>query len=75
MKNIVSMRNNPIHIFFKKYLFCSNISGGDIVNNDGTGSISIYGEYFDDETFEIKPDSAGLLVMANKGKIISHLWY
>ncbi|KAJ8979499.1 hypothetical protein NQ317_007682 [Molorchus minor] len=43
------------------------IQGGDVVNNNGTGSISIYGEYFDDENFVIKPDSSGLLVMANKG--------
>ncbi|KAJ8960951.1 hypothetical protein NQ318_020252 [Aromia moschata] len=43
------------------------IQGGDIVNNDGTGSMSIYGECFEDETFAINPDSGGLLVMANKG--------
>ncbi|KAJ8964477.1 hypothetical protein NQ314_004764 [Rhamnusium bicolor] len=43
------------------------IQGGDIVNNDGSGSISIYGKYFDDENFTIKPDSSGLLVMANNG--------
>ncbi|CAG9826173.1 unnamed protein product [Diabrotica balteata] len=43
------------------------IQGGDIVNNDGTGSVSIYGEYFDDETFLIKHESAGLLAMANVG--------
>lgn len=24
------------------------LEGGDIVNQDGTGSVSIYGEYFDD---------------------------
>lgn len=47
--------------------------GGDIVNNDGTGSVSIYGEYFDDESFEIKPDSAGLLIMANRGT--GHIFY
>lgn len=43
--------------------------GGDIVNNDGTGSISIYGEYFEDENFIIEPDSGGLLMMANNGKV------
>ncbi|CAH0557759.1 unnamed protein product [Brassicogethes aeneus] len=43
------------------------ILGGDILNNDGTGSISIYGEHFNDETFTINHTSAGLLGMANSG--------
>ncbi|VEN38521.1 unnamed protein product [Callosobruchus maculatus] len=43
------------------------IQGGDILYDNGTGSISIYGKYFDDENFTIKPDSAGLLVMVNHG--------
>ena len=29
------------------------IQGGDITENDGTGGESIYGGYFDDETFEV----------------------
>ena len=43
------------------------IQGGDILNNNGKGSISIYGEKFDDEGFTIKHDKPGLLSMANSG--------
>jgi hypothetical protein len=32
---------------------------------DGTGNCSIYGEKFDDENFDLKHDSAGLLSMVN----------
>ncbi|OUM64234.1 hypothetical protein PIROE2DRAFT_9076 [Piromyces sp. E2] len=42
------------------------IQGGDIDNNDGTGGESIYGKYFDDETFEIKHEE-GIVSMANNG--------
>lgn len=41
--------------------------GGDVVFNNGTGSTSIYGDFFEDESFEIKHESSGLLVMANAG--------
>ncbi len=41
--------------------------GGDIVNGNGTGSISIYGKQFGDENFVFSHDQAGLLSMANRG--------
>uniref|UniRef100_A0A1I8P8X2 Peptidyl-prolyl cis-trans isomerase n=1 Tax=Stomoxys calcitrans TaxID=35570 RepID=A0A1I8P8X2_STOCA len=43
------------------------IQGGDIVNGDGTGSTSIYGEYFEDEALDIEHIRPGYLGMANRG--------
>jgi cyclophilin family peptidyl-prolyl cis-trans isomerase len=43
------------------------IQGGDITSGNGLGGESIYGGYFEDETFEVLHNKLYLLNMANKG--------
>ncbi|XP_050438628.1 uncharacterized protein LOC126844458 [Adelges cooleyi] len=43
------------------------VQGGDVVNNDGSGSISIFGEEFPDEILTVNNTKAGFVGMANSG--------
>ena len=53
---------------FYKVVKDKYIIGGDILNNDGTGKISLYGKDFIDEAFKYSHKTPGLLTMENSGE-------
>ncbi|OQO02618.1 hypothetical protein B0A48_12146 [Cryoendolithus antarcticus] len=61
----LSYAKTPFHRVIDEFM----IQGGDIVNGDGTGVKSIYGEDFDDENLGWRDlDAAGLVCSANRGR-------
>lgn len=55
--------NCPFHRVIPGFM----IQGGDYTTHSGYGGVSIYGEKFEDENFELQCSRAGLLAMANSG--------
>ncbi|KAJ1998759.1 Peptidyl-prolyl cis-trans isomerase-like 1 [Coemansia thaxteri] len=56
-------KNCPFHRIIPKFM----AQGGDFLRGNGKGRVSIYGETFEDESFEVKHTGPGLLSMANSG--------
>jgi cyclophilin family peptidyl-prolyl cis-trans isomerase len=63
-KKKLGFKGAPFHRIIKDFV----IQSGDITVGDGTGSMSIYGEKFIDENFQLSHRSAGWVSSANYGE-------
>ena len=60
----LSYVGTPFHRVTKGFM----AEGGDVTNQDGTGSASIYGERFEDENLSLRHHKRGQLTMLNSGE-------